>query len=123
MYAFPELEEEVPSLIKRAYQYSNAATYLCVKGCTDYVCYKGEIVKQVDYPDVEVLEAIGGTGDTLSGIAPALIYKHLNIDKDCFFAAQVNRWAGKLTNPTPATHIGEILRQIPAALREVEEKQ
>lgn len=118
-----ELEEEVPSLIKRAYQYQNAATYLCVKGCTDYVCYNGEIVKHVDYPDVEVLEAIGGTGDTLSGIAAALIYKDVSIDKACFLAARVNRWAGKLTDPTPATQIGEILQQIPAALREVQEKQ
>jgi len=113
------LEEEVPTLIKRAYQYNNAATYLCVKGCTDYMCYKGEIIKHVDHPDVEVLEAIGGTGDTLSGIATALIYKDVSIDQACFLAALANRWAGKLTDPTPATQIGEILQQIPAALREV----
>ena len=115
-----ELEEEVPALIQRAYQYRNAAAYLCVKGCIDYVCYQGEIVKRVDYPDVEVLEAIGGTGDTLSGIATALIYKDVSIDQACFFASRVNRIAGKLTDPTPATQIGEILQHIPAALREVE---
>ena len=117
-----QLEDEEATLIKRAYQYHNAAKYLCVKGSTDYVCYNGEILDRIDYPSVEVLEAIGGTGDTLCGIASAFIYKNVGIDRACFFAAKANRWAGKLANPTPATQISEILPQIPAALKEIEKK-
>ena len=114
------MEEEVPALIKRAYQFNNAAAYLCVKGSTDYICYQGEIINTVDDPSVEVLEAIGGTGDTLSGIVAALIYKNISIEKACVLAARANRLAGKMADPTPSTQIGEIIRFIPEALKEIQ---
>ena len=109
------LEGEVLNLIKRAYDNKNAAKYMCIKGSTDYVCYEGEILSNVSAPDIDVLEAIGGTGDTLAGIAAALIYQGTSIDKAATQAAKINRWAGKLANPTPATQIYEIIKQIPAA--------
>lgn len=113
------LEGEVPALIKRAYAYKNAAAYLCVKGAIDYICHNGSILGKVDEPSVDVLESIGGTGDTLTGIASALIYKGMEIDKACILAAKVNRLAGKLANPTPATQVSEIIGYIPQALKSV----
>lgn len=109
------LEGEVLNLIKRAYENKNAAKYMCIKGSTDYVCHEGEIVSYVSEPDIDVLEPIGGTGDTLVGIASALIYQGISIDKASTLAAKINRWAGKIANPTPATQIYEIIKQIPAA--------
>ncbi|MBN2372969.1 sugar kinase [bacterium] len=110
------LEGEAAALIERAYKYNNSAKYLCVKGCTDYVCCNGSIVEKVDDPSVEVLEAIGGTGDTITGIAAALIYKGMNIVEACSFASKANRWAGKLANPNPATQISEIIKYLPEAI-------
>lgn len=113
------MEEDVPELIRRAFEYKNTARYLCVKGRIDYICNDGVILDRIDEPSIESLEAIGGTGDTLTGIASALIYKGLDIHKACLSATKTNRWAGKLSNPTPATQIREIIDHIPEALNKV----
>ncbi|MGA1823556.1 MAG: NAD(P)H-hydrate dehydratase [bacterium] len=113
------LEGEVPALIERAYRYRNAAKYLCVKGSVDYICCDGTILERVSEPSIEALEAIGGTGDTLTGIASALLYKGMSINEACFYAARINRWAGKLANPTPATQICEIIERVSEAFAKV----
>lgn len=113
------LEGEVLNLIKRAYDNKNSAKYLCVKGSTDYVCYRGDILSSINKPNIDVLEPIGGTGDTLTGIVTALIYQGISIDKAAKLAAELNRWAGKIANPTPATQINEIIKQIPKALDKI----
>ena len=59
----------VPEMIKRAYEQGNAARYLLVKGEKDYVADRDGIQAMIDRPGEEALEAIGGTGDTLAGIA------------------------------------------------------
>ena len=113
------LEGEVLNLIKRAYDNKNAAKYMCIKGSTDYVCHEGEILSNVNEPDIDILESIGGTGDTITGIASALIYQGISIDKATTQASKINRWAGKIANPTPATQIYEIIKQIPKALDKI----
>ncbi|MFH2129670.1 MAG: NAD(P)H-hydrate dehydratase [bacterium] len=112
-------EQKVPELIERAYQYQNAAKYLLVKGKKDYVAHQGKIVDTVDQPITESLEAIGGTGDTLTGIVTALIGSGMPIAEAAFMAAHVNRLAGKIANPTPAGQVTEIIDFIPEALREL----
>ncbi len=62
-----------PDLIDRAYAFDNAAKYLLVKGKVDYVAARDGILATVTEPDLEVLEPIGGTGDTITGIVAALI--------------------------------------------------
>ena len=62
-----------PDLINRAYTFDNAAKYLLVKGKVDYVAAREGILATVTEPDLEVLEPIGGTGDTITGIVAALI--------------------------------------------------
>jgi ADP-dependent NAD(P)H-hydrate dehydratase / NAD(P)H-hydrate epimerase len=110
---------KVPDLIKRAYDHNNAANYLLVKGVKDYVADKNGVIAVVDSPLEEVLEAIGGTGDTLTGIVSALISTGMAIDKSAVYAARVNRLAGSFAKPNPATQIYEIIKQIPRALKEV----
>lgn len=112
-------ENLVPDLVKRTYLHNNAASYLLVKGAKDYVANKTGIVAMIDSPMVEVLEAIGGTGDTLTGIVSAMIASGMDIELSAAEASKVNRVAGFLSKPTPATQIYDIIRKIPCALDRV----
>lgn len=112
-------ENLVPDLIQRAYQHNNAATYLLVKGENDYLANKNGVIAKVDSPMVEVLEAIGGTGDTLTGIVSALIASGRDLESSAVKAAKVNRLAGLFSQPTPATQIYDIIKEIPRALDRV----
>jgi ADP-dependent NAD(P)H-hydrate dehydratase / NAD(P)H-hydrate epimerase len=105
-----------PDLIARAYAHNNAARYLLVKGGTDYLADGRGILAAVDRPRIEALEAIGGTGDTLTGVVAALMAAGWDIEPAAVAAARLNRLAGQLADPTPATPVGEFIRQIPPAL-------
>lgn len=112
-------ENLVPDLIGRAYRHKNAASYLLVKGANDYIANKNGIIAIIDSPNVEALEAIGGTGDTLTGIVSALIASGMDIESSSARAAKVNRLAGFFAKSTPATQIYDIIKQVPRALDEV----
>ncbi len=112
-------EDKVPALIDRAYQNANAARWLLVKGSTDYLASAQKIHATVDAPASAAMEAMGGTGDTLTGLAAALAATGMPIDRAAVLAARVNRLAGQLAAPTPATQIEAIVQKIPAALKQV----
>jgi hypothetical protein len=109
-------EDNVPSLISRAYKGKNASKVMIVKGEKDYICSDGKIIAIIEEPCIEPLEAIGGTGDTLTGIVSALIYGGYVIEEAAILAAKINRLAGELANPTPGTQVSEIVMHIPRAL-------
>lgn len=111
-------EKRAPELIERAYTHKNAAQNLLVKGECDYVVNRGSIVEIIGKPSEEAMEAIGGTGDTLTGIVSALIEADFTITDASVCAALANRMAGYLARPTPATAILEIISHIPASLKE-----
>lgn len=113
------LENDVPELVSRAFKLKNAARTLFVKGKVDYVCQNGKILEQIAHPTVEELEPVGGTGDTITGLISGLIYAGKSPIEACQIAGRINRRAGELSNPTPATQIKDIIKWIPAALREV----
>jgi NAD(P)H-hydrate repair Nnr-like enzyme with NAD(P)H-hydrate dehydratase domain len=92
---------------------------LLVKGATDYIARDGEILATITEPNIAAMEAIGGTGDTITGIVAALIYGGYEIVEASIYTAHINRIAGLLCSPTPATHIGELISQIPQALIQV----
>ena len=92
---------------------------LLVKGETDCLADKNGLLAMFDRPREGALEAIGGTGDTLTGIVTALINSGLGIELAAIKAAEVNRLAGALAKPTPATPVYEIIEQIPLALARV----
>lgn len=112
-------ENRVPELITRSYTHNNAARYLLVKGETDYVADREGILETVDHPVVKVLEAIGGTGDTLTGIVSALIDSGMEIREAAAVAARVNRLAGQYGKPTAATQVMELVSHIPEAMQSV----
>jgi hypothetical protein len=109
-------QNNVADLITRAYTHHNASRCLLVKGETDYLANSQGILATVAEPRIEALEAIGGTGDTLTGIAAALAAKGLDLEAAAILAAKANRLAGSLALPTPATQVGEIIQHIPQAL-------
>ncbi|MDY0305995.1 MAG: NAD(P)H-hydrate dehydratase [Desulfovibrionaceae bacterium] len=112
-------ENRVPELIQRAHVHDNAARHLLVKGVTDHVARGGEILGSVDAPSESALEAMGGTGDTLTGVTAALIEAGWNIPRACLAGARVNRVAGALLRPTPASQVRELIAHIPEALETV----
>jgi len=113
-------EDRVPCLIERAYRHQNAPRILMVKGQTDYAADSGGILGTVDSPSIPALEAIGGTGDTLTGIVSALVSSGMDLVKACLKAFQINRFAGQLANPDPSTQVDRIIEHIPEAIEKAE---
>lgn len=112
-----KLEDEPLQLIEKAYASGNAGRALCVKGKTDYICDQGKIVDRITAPVIEELEPIGGTGDTITGMAAGLIAHGFPVAQACSIACRANRIAGELIKPTPATQIHELIAAIPEALQ------
>ncbi|MDY6836594.1 MAG: NAD(P)H-hydrate dehydratase [Thermodesulfobacteriota bacterium] len=117
------LEDDVPELIRRAHASKNAARTLFVKGKVDYICQDGEIVEAITEPNIEELEPVGGTGDMITGMISGLIYAGKSHLEACRIAGRVNRKAGELCRPTPATQVVEIIKCIPEALKQVLKEQ
>jgi len=116
-------ENRIPDLIARAYQHGNAARYLLVKGEKDYIANKDGIQAVIDSPMEEAMEAIGGTGDTLTGIVAALVSFGLELPRAAILAARVNRLAGSYAHPSPGTQVSEIIPHLPKALEEILKEQ
>jgi len=104
---------KTPELVDIAYRNKNAPKVLLVKGAIDYIIRDGEIIETVDQPDVPALEAIGGTGDTITGLVAAFVYAGLELQEAAIVAAKANRMAGKYARPTPATRVNKIIEQFP----------
>ena len=111
-------ENKVDDLISRAFKHDNAARCLLVKGKQDYIASKNGILKTIHSPNAEAMEAIGGTGDTLAGIAGVLVETGMEVSEAAIAAAQANRLAGYLAQPTPATQVQEIIAYIGEALKQ-----
>ena len=105
---------KIPEQIDTAFKNGSAAKLLLVKGKTDYIARNGNILETVNEPDVPTLEAIGGTGDTITGLVSAFIYAGLEPKEAAIVAAKTNRMAGKFARPTPATKVAQIIDQFPA---------
>ena len=70
-------------------------------------------------PDVEAMEPIGGTGDSLTGLVAALLAAGFPMLKACALGARINRMMGLLANPTPASSIADLLDFLPKAMEKV----
>jgi hypothetical protein len=105
-------------LVAAAYEHKNAARLLLVKGATDCVVDGGDIVASVDEPNVPALEAVGGTGDTITGLVSAFVYAGLAPHEAAIIAARSNRMAGKFAQATPATRVRQIISQYQAVFKE-----
>ena len=108
-----------PRLIIDAYRHRSAARLLLVKGATDYIARRdGEILATVTEPSVPELEAIGGTGDTITGLVAAFVASGLELHEAAIIAARANRTAGRLARVTVASGVKQIISQFPAVFKE-----
>jgi len=111
-------DADTTDLISNAHELNNLAGTLIVKGETDYITKDGKIVDTVEKPCVPPMEAIGGTGDTITGLISAFIYAGLKPHEAALIAAKSNRVAGKFSEATPSTKIWEIISQFPTVFKE-----
>jgi len=111
--------DNAPGLIQRAYEHENAARYLLVKGQVDYIADNNQVVETVNQPCFEAMEAIGGTGDTLTGLLTVLCGADFKPTQAAVMAAKANRWTGFYADPSPATQVAELIDKIPQALSKV----
>jgi len=109
---------QTPRLVADAYHHRSAARLLLVKGAVDYVVCGGDILATIVEPNVPELEAIGGTGDTITGLVSALTYARLEPHEAAIIAARTNRMAGQFAQATPATRVRQIIDQFPAVFKE-----
>ena len=106
-----------PELAAEAYSQKNAARLLLVKGSTDYIIRDGEVLATVNTPDIPELEAIGGTGDTITGMLAAFVSAGLEPHEAAIISARANRTAGELIKATPATRVREIIDFLPEVFK------
>ena len=99
----------IQELIDKAYRHKNAARTLIVKGSTDHVVEDGKIIHTILTPNIEALEAIGGTGDTVSGMLGAFVDAGMAHKEAAITALKMNRRAGEYIKATPATKIRDIV--------------
>jgi hypothetical protein len=111
--------DEIPDLISQAYHYQNAAKYLLVKGKSDTIVRGSQIVETVNSPCCEAMEAIGGTGDTLTGLLTVLCKSGIELSEAARDAALINRWAGSYAEPNPATQVIDLVDTIPRAIKNI----
>ena len=115
-------ENRVADLVARAYENGNASRMLLVKGAVDVVADRMGILATVDDHTEEAMEAIGGTGDTLTGLAAAMASSGMDLEKAAVVAAKANRLAGCYARPIPSTQVVEIIKNIPRALEKILEQ-
>lgn len=110
--------ERVAELVKAAGENRNAAKLMLVKGATDYIVREGEIIATVNEPDVPMMEPVGGTGDTITGMVSAFVYAGLEPHEAAIIAARANRMAGKLAEVSPATRVSRVIARLPEVFKQ-----
>ncbi|MEI8012281.1 MAG: hypothetical protein WCI27_07370, partial [Candidatus Omnitrophota bacterium] len=104
----------VEDLVKRSYQEGNTARTTVVKGATDRIYHDGQLLSTLNKPNIPAMEAIGGTGDTITGMLTAFRFK--GDDNADGKSLELNRMMGRMVNCNPATQIDAFIKAIPKAL-------
>jgi len=89
---------------------------LLIKGARDHIAEYGAIVEVVDEPCVPALEAIGGTGDMVTGLASAFLAAGFPTVDAARCACLANREAGRAMGATPAMHASDLVAALPSVL-------
>lgn len=103
-------------LASRAHETGGAARVLLVKGATDVVVREGVVAEEIAEPCVPELEAIGGTGDTVTGLASAFVAAGFPTVDAARCACLANREAGRVMGATPAMHASDLVAALPRVL-------
>jgi NAD(P)H-hydrate repair Nnr-like enzyme with NAD(P)H-hydrate dehydratase domain len=112
-HLFESDSTRIPELVAAAYANGSAARTLVVKGATDHIAQDGKIVDRVAEPNIPALEAIGGTGDTISGMVGAFVHGGFDEITAARVTIRANRMAGLYAGATPATRIWQVIEALP----------
>lgn len=110
-------DKDMPALAERAFRHGNCPRHMLVKGARDVLFRGKDIVAEVGLPCVPAMEAMGGTGDFVAGMATGLLASGYDLECACLAAARCNRLVGAAARPTPATQVAELLPHVSAAMR------
>ena len=106
------------ALSARAFETGGSARVLLIKGVRDHIARDGSVAEVVAEPCVPELEAIGGTGDTVTGLASAFLASGFPTVDAARCACLANREAGRAMGATPAHHASDLVAALPAVLRD-----
>ena len=106
---------------RSAYEAGDTAKAMLVKGRSDNIVWRGRVVHRVDGPQAPALEAIGGTGDTATGLASALMAAGYTPIRAAALAAHFNRRAGWTAAPDPGSGIFSVLTGLETYLKQSRE--
>jgi NAD(P)H-hydrate repair Nnr-like enzyme with NAD(P)H-hydrate dehydratase domain len=114
-----EGEHSVENLYWQAHAARNTALLTVIKGSTDRVFENGRKVFELSAPLIPAMEAIGGTGDTVTGLLTAFMAAGdaRGVEK----ALTLNRLIGQAVRCTPATQIVEFIDAIPGVLEKYDQ--
>ncbi|NLO27282.1 MAG: sugar kinase [Actinobacteria bacterium] len=104
------------ALAREAHENGGSSRVLLIKGAVDHVVEEGAVTAVIDEPNVPALEAIGGTGDTITGLASAFMAAGLDTVGAAICAARANREAGVLMQATPAMSAADLVDRLPEVL-------
>ena len=116
-YLFGTTGFDPVELARRAHETGGAARVLLIKGARDHIACEGELIDTVDEPCVPELEAIGGTGDTVTGLACGFLAAGFPTIDAAVCACKTNREAGRVMGATPAMHARDLVAVLPEVLR------
>lgn len=117
-YLFGTADFDPAALACKAHETGGSSRVLLVKGARDHVVLDGEVACVVDEPCVPALEAIGGTGDTVTGIACGLLAAGFPAVDAAVCACLANREAGRVMGATPAMRASDLVAVLPQVLRD-----
>lgn len=115
-YLFGTQDFDPPVLARTAYETQGSARVLLIKGRRDHIVRDGTVESVVEQPCVPELEAIGGTGDTLTGLASGFLAAGFPTVDAARCACLANREAGLAMHATPAMHAQDLVSVLPAVL-------
>ena len=118
-FIFEVDDTDISRLSKEAYEHGDTPRFVLVKAAVDHIVVDGEVVGVIKEPLIPSLEAIGGTGDTITGIVSALIESGIEPAEACIRASKINRFMGELSQPTPATPIAKLVPFITEATKKI----
>lgn len=117
-YLFGQPGFDAAELARLAWRRGGSSRVLLVKGATDRVCVQGEVVATVEEPDIPALEAVGGTGDTITGLCAGLMSGGMAAEEAAVLAARCNRLAAERIGVRPSDRASDLAAVFPEVLRD-----
>jgi len=77
-------------------------------------------MRELSEPNIAAMEAIGGTGDTITGMVSA--FRYMQDAEADYKSLVINRLIGREINADPATQIVDFITAIPKVLKRYEKK-